>query len=303
MRTHFLVGHLAILAAIPLACEPAAITPSEPGEPLVFPATCRLDGEELAALRARSERSFAKATYCKPHETTLLDPYWAPLVYLEQLDGDRTVPPFGAVSSGDADEVLVDPSRPTIYMAKHGITVGGWPATQYAFVMIFPETSRREPKVQAVRYTYDDRGLFVCGEVYRDRSGVRLFYVAHRVEEAARAEFGGPLEGRSHAVEPSATEHPDVTVVRIVKDPAAPLGPYVYVCAEEREVTTLHCRCVASQIGDVTRQLDYELVPFERLNDLHGAWLDALRTWIDESASVAGRPSWLEIYLRLPKTL
>jgi hypothetical protein len=108
--------------------------------------------------------------------------------------------------------------------------------------------------------TRDRHGYALICEVISSEAGLREFYVAKSVEQAAAREFGRPLEGRRYHVEPSLSERPDVLVPRIVGEGPQPMGPFVYLERHRRQVTTLLCRCEPSQLGTFARSSTYELI-------------------------------------------
>jgi hypothetical protein len=99
----------------------------------------------------------------------------------------------------------------------------------------------------------------VVWEVLADDSPAQLIFVSRNLEAAAQAQFGKPLPGRRFAVERSLEEAPRTIVGRVLDDTAAPMGPIVYLRAGTRAVSTVICRCMASQAKGVLASITYDL--------------------------------------------
>lgn len=108
----------------------------------------------------------------------------------------------------------------------------------------------------------DESNLPRAWEVVSSDGGGGLLFVSQALEDAARREFGPPLPGRTHSLECGLDEAPGVAVVRLLDDSPVPMGPYLYVDAERR-VTTVTCRCMASQVGELVSTPRYTVA---RLN-------------------------------------
>lgn len=114
--------------------------------------------------------------------------------------------------------------------------------------------------LQGLRMTLDSEGFPAIYEILGDSSGARLIFVSSAVEQAASAAFGAPLTGRRFTVERSIDETPRVVVPGILEPGPAPLGPFVYLSAEARDVTSLICRCMPSLVEVIDTNTEYALV-------------------------------------------
>jgi hypothetical protein len=113
----------------------------------------------------------------------------------------------------------------------------------------------------SVRLTMSTNGVPKIYEVFESQRRVRQIFVTQSIEAAARDEFGPPLPGRRHSVEPSLRDAPDVVVSRVIEDSPDIMGPFVYLEAESHSVATLICRCSSAQFRNLAGQGLYELVP------------------------------------------
>lgn len=139
------------------------------------------------------------------------------------------------------------------------------PRAAFMFESVTPKRARPinlEPSVrwQGLRLTLDDSGRPVIYEVLAAPAVLAQIYVAQSVEAAARTVFGAVLPGRRFAVEPSLETVPRVVVPRVVEDAPAVMGPILYLRAENREVATLICRCMASQALQLVDTGYYRLI-------------------------------------------
>ncbi|HEX5221106.1 MAG TPA: hypothetical protein VFZ59_16195 [Verrucomicrobiae bacterium] len=151
-----------------------------------------------------------------------------------------------------------------------------------------PNESARSPalKAQGIRITLNAAGEPVIWEVLADSTGADILYVAQSLELAARAEFGAPLPSRKFSIERSVAEAPHTVVANVIDDGPLPMGPVVYLRQGNHDVSTLICRCMASQGGTLLGQTNYELQ------------LSATQT----NAPATFRPGELEQRLRLPRS-
>ena len=216
------------------------------------------------ALRERTATRFASADFLKPlmDGSAKLDPYLAPLIYLESPHDA----PLG-VPRVDADgELTVDGSRPTVYYADRLVELEGRERRQITYVW-FRET--RAPRAQGVRLTFDHDGFPVITEVLDDESGHRILYVTRGLEDEAETSFGRPLPGRTFAIENAPDGEADVVLAGSISGAPAPMGPYVYQARDAYDITTVHCRCSPTQADDIREMIEYELLP---LGMLAGVW-------------------------------
>lgn len=104
-------------------------------------------------------------------------------------------------------------------------------------------------------------GFPVIQAVRDGAAGPVKLFASKSLEDAALAAHGRPLDGNRFAVEGPRRGDDDPIVVRILDDGPMPMGPFVYLTGEDATVTTLLCRCMASQVSTFTESNYYELRP------------------------------------------
>lgn len=114
---------------------------------------------------------------------------------------------------------------------------------------------------QGVRIVLGDDDYPLLWEVLHDSAGLRPVFVATELEGTAFGAHGPPLAGRSWSIEPAVETAPELVVPRTVDPGPVPMGPFVYVGREGYDVATVICRCMPSQVGEITASLDYRLAP------------------------------------------
>lgn len=254
---------LLTLAAVGLsgcASNPIAPDPVIANEPL----------PDHDSIYLRTETRFPKAVFYKPRESaaTAGDVNLAPLiVHQTSPDGDDLPHRFGRLTRANDRRAAptIDPAAPLVHAWKTESVVDGRVYTELYYVWRYaPDLDRASTEAPALR------GIRVlCGrdlrpivwQVIDDRRKTIELYVATSLENDAAAEFGEPLEGRKHAIEKGLDEQPYVTVARVIPDGPVPMGPYVYLDHPDRTVTTLLCRCMASQVDEFLDTRYYELAP------------------------------------------
>lgn len=255
-----------------------------------------------AAWRRRAATEFDQAHYFKPGESSVEDEILSlsPLI-VQQVDdpAGAVAPRFGIITLDPASSrVAVEPAIPTVYADRGAITIRGIEYPQVSFFWCYGATpcraehapqsasddaGRRRAGIEkaahclGVRITMGRDGFPVVWEVFDDNADSQRLFVARALEEAAHAFFGAPLPGRAHAVERDLGESPQVIVVRVLDDGPVPMGPYVYLDATARTITTILCRCSPSQCSHFVEEHRYRLVPWESLNErLRRTWPEPL---------------------------
>ena len=139
-------------------------------------------------------------------------------------------------------------------------------------------------------------------EVLADSAGAELVFVSQSLEAAALAEFGRTLPGRRYAIERGVEEAPKVIIARVLDDGPVAMGPFVYLSAGTRAVSTLICRCMPAQTKKLLATSAYDLLPFQAM---------AAQPYLAQAKALAGEQTafWpgdqrsddrLEHCLRLP---
>lgn len=226
-------------------------------------------------VRERVEASFQRAIFYKPREDSMvgLEMTFAPLIAQEVDDGvgSNHPTPFGAIV-GEPSGPRVDPSRPTLYAGTFTARIKGIDHDQIVFFWRYPprpdQPTNASPQGRGVRVTLGSDGLPLVWEALSTDTDTRILYVSESLERAAVAEFGGPLPGRRFSIERTTNEARDAVVARIIDDGPVPMGPYVYLNAPpERDVTTVICRCMPSQVSEFVETVYYDLMPLETIRE------------------------------------
>jgi hypothetical protein len=215
----------------------------------------------------RGNAQFEQAWFLKPVET---DPEeltfkLAPLLLQEVATGSNGITGrlgFGALTMTNGTH-CVDVSRPVVYVHPDAVQMRGKPYARLTYLWFYPGQGQSEGpgriSPQGVRITLSDSGEPAVWEVLSDRSQLDLVFVSEKVEAAAVAAFGAPLEGRRYAAEASAAQAPRTVVARVIDDGPVAMGPIVYLKKETGDVMTLICRCMASQVRKLAGMGTYEL--------------------------------------------
>lgn len=227
--------------------------------------------------------SFATADLLRPRMESRaeLDPYHAPLLYLE-VEGDEPAERPGALYLGRDGEPAVDGATPTVYFRDEEVSLEGDLRRLLTFVW-FPETGDGRVRAQGLRILCDAGGHAALVEAWRGAQGAGRTFASQELEAAARATHGPPLAGRPHALDG------ETILAGIFASGPVPTGPYAYQARTTGDVVRVHCRCEPSSVATVRAQVEYELVPL--------GLLDAL--WSPEGAEEPGWPPLEESLGRL----
>jgi hypothetical protein len=225
-------------------------------EPASLGATARLEIYE------RAFRPFAVAVLARPAPGSIEGPAFdlAPLLLQE-------------IEPGSAP----DAAKPgVVQFSESTVDVGAQELDRLTYLWRYSTEGRG---VQGIRATLGSDGFPLWYEVLADSSAGRLIFVSSTLEEAAASQFGPPLEGRSHAIERSVTEAPDVVVAGVLEPGPMPLGPFAYLTREDHDVSTLICRCMPSQVEQIVDGREYRLERLPRSDSIEPwAPLDPART-------------------------
>ena len=224
----------------------------------VFLAACNrksdgLSSGQLGTIQSRVTNCFVHTVLFKPSETetnSTLALRLAPLI-IQEVAGTNA-------SALWQDQFASDASGPRLHVVSGTIALNGRPHDQFSYVWTYSATESGH-KAQGVRLTLNARGEPVIWEILADSTGANILFVAQSLELAARAEFGSPLPGCKFSIERSLTDAPDTVVANVIDDGPVPMGPVVYLRKERRDVSTLICRCMASQGGTLLGQTNYAI--------------------------------------------
>ena len=167
----------------------------------------------------------------------------------------------------EASESAPQPAEPlSVAVSELTVVLNGAPHQQF----VYRWRGLGEP--QGIRMTLNGDGLAVIWEVLRESCGRRLVVVSEGLEAAAAEVYGAPLPGRRFAVERAVEETPDVHVIRAINPGPIPMGPFVYLTHDGLDVATVICRCMPSQVDDISGSFDYTLEVSDGSGD-HDAFL------------------------------
>jgi len=245
-------------------------------------------------LPARALMSFDQAIYYKPREGPMAGVKGELAPLLVQNAPEETAKSahirFGAVEPGPNGTIQVDPARPVIYVDTTRVTLAGLEYEQLVYLWCYaPDAESRSPFpviAQGIRITLDASGFPLIWEVLRNDTPKDAVFVSALLEEAAGRAFGPPLPDRRFSVERSLSETPYTVVARVLDDGPVPMGPYVYLTfpaggrgRTPYAVSTVLCRCMASQVEQFVDTVYYDLQPMDHLPDWTGCDVENWRWW------------------------
>lgn len=214
--------------------------------------------QEWTTIRARAAGYFEVAWLAKPAESTSAPDFirqLAPLIVQEAGDEARTEIGLQAGYHN---------LPPEVFFSVGEVLVNDQQRTQITYCWPYPTAppaNRNAVSAQGVRVTLDAGGRPAIWEVLADTSGAVVLFVSRSLEAAVRDELGVPLIGRHLAVERDVRDTPTVVVAGCVDDAPVTIGPIVHVQAATHDITTVICRCSATQARTLAGQRDYQLIP------------------------------------------
>jgi len=259
----------------PAPTTPAASAPDLPTPPP--PAAAKLSPEH-GEIVSRSEAAFDFAAYLKPRDDVAETPTGklAPLMGIRVLKDKEKAPPgrlpWPAHAPDDED------AAPTLYHVTDQDKFGNESLARTSFiwfsrddaVMNSVDSTAAPIPYTAVSFTVDRSGTTIVARVMQSGSTVDRYFVTESLEAAARKEFGPPLTGRRYSIErglspvddkPSGSTPRQSLVPKLLFSAPEPTGPWVYIDGEDGFVTTVHCRCSASQIKVFTDKVEFDIKP------------------------------------------
>lgn len=220
-----------------------------------------------ANLDVQVNRPFTNAVLFKPHPAPFASQIHtlAPLIIQENArlspSQEKARDRFGAV-----DIERIDLDRPAVYVQQSEVLINGHAHVQVGYAWCY-RLPTGKPQVRGVRLILNSSGEPVLWEPLAPEMNERVFFVAESLERAAVAVHGSSLPQRRFAIERSTAERPDVLVARLIDDGPVPMGPMVYVQAEDNLISTILCRCMPAQVSHIVENHFYELLPIESLPD------------------------------------
>ena len=226
-----------------------------------------------AGIYLRATNQFAEACFFKPAEAATNDLAFtlAPLILQEVIGA--TEPPaqpdrFGTLSLSNG-LLALDRTRPAIYWQADTVRLKGKEHVRFSYAWCYSPGASGQGEfalaLQGIRITLNGAGQPAIWEVLADSSGAELIFVSQSLEAAAQGEFGKALPARRYAIERSVEEAPKVIVARVIDDGPTAMGPFVYLSAGTRTVSTLICRCMPAQAKKLLGTSAYDLLPFQAM--------------------------------------
>lgn len=271
-----IIGVLTLSVLLSSGCESKSSSSNTPANASPTTAASEKGATNTEAgfdyLKAR--REFAEADFFKPaaesaDEDTIR---MAPLIVREVAGDEAGQWRLGvdlARLQGD-ESATADPR--VVYFHRDVVVIGGWEHNRLSYVWILQNRESGELQWCGVRMVRGVDGRSVLSEVVASDATKREVFVAQTVEDRSWIEFGKPFAGRRYAVEASLEDAPDTFVTRVISDGPEPMGPFVYLEANGRDVTTLLCRCMPSQYEGVRKNAYYDLRSLNELDaDMWGA--------------------------------
>ena len=205
-----------------------------------------------AGIRAQAARRFASAWLIKPPEhgdTNSLAWRLAPILILE-------------AATNRAPGGLTNPALRTVFYAERNVVIAGRDYRQVAYFWrpatnLSDAPSRVQPR--GIMLTVDSDGWPVLSELLGSIGPSQVFFATQRLERAAAREFGAPLRGRQFALERSLRTAPRSILGLVIEDGPMPMGPMVYLTADQQTITAVLCRCMPSPIESAAGGANYEL--------------------------------------------
>ena len=235
-----------------------------------------------AEIVSRSEAPFNFAVYLKPRGDLAETPTGkqAPLMTIRVKKDKEKAPPHRLPWAAHAPDD--DDAAATLYYVVDQDKVGNEALARTNFIWFNRDDAAAKSAdataapipYTAVSFTVDKRGTTIIARVMQSGSNVDRYYVTETLEAAARKEHGPPMAGRRFSIErelPStdgkrsgSTPH-EALVPRLMFSAPEPTGPWVYIDGEDGFVTTVHCRCSASQIRAFTDTVEFDIKPVSEL--------------------------------------
>ncbi len=205
-------------------------------------------------------RSFSRAILLKPERIggDMTDEL-APLFIVEQPTNAVPIP-RPQFRKDPITNAAREPFTPHVLQFVRTVDINGRQYFQCSYLWsgIESESSRHAP-LQCVRMTLNKAGFPVVWEVLSESVRQKVFFVAESLEQAANREYGAPLSGRQFSIERSIQESPDTIVVKTLSDGPIPMGPFVYLEAQSKMVTTILCRCMPAQVEEISETRTYPM--------------------------------------------
>lgn len=218
-----------------------------------------------------------------------LDPYLAPLLYLEADAEDPLARALLVTASGEG----AGSATPTLYFADETVVVRDASRRQLTFLWFVASRAGDPPRANALRVTCGEDGMPWVYELLPTEAGAPA-YVSKGAEARATAAFGAP-EVDAYALGGGATPGTQLHLRGVFQNGPVPMGPYVYASRADAQLLDLHCRCAPTRGGEILEMGTYGLRPL--------ASLLGERPDLAERLAAFGPPDRVALELRLPDGL
>lgn len=234
------------------------------------------DAVHAAKVCARTATAFDLGLYYKPgeHGMTGLERAVVPLI-VDQADSRKPGPETLICTPNAAGECLSRSA--TVYSATSGVTIGGHAFDQVLYVWFY-HSPDGGVVVRGVRVVVGPDGFPMLWEALSPDGPARVFFVSRALEELAARQHGSQTSPRRFAVERDVARAPGVVVARVLDDGPVAIGPWVYLGRPPaREIVTVLCRCMPSQVSEFVRTMKYDLQPIEAIpHGVFSSWIEGL---------------------------
>ncbi len=234
--------------------------------------------EHRAQIRGRVEAVFETALYYKPLEDAApADVFRLSPLIVQEVGSADDIPSAlrpARLIVAPAGRLDRDTGRPAVYYGESAVELFGRPLRRLVFVWWLGSKSNDAAPTSGWRgysMTLGDDGFPLVWEILGDAPGLCVLFVSQSLENAASAMTGEPTDAQRFAIEKGhAVGSSSIVVARVLEDGPVPMGPFVYLSAENAIITTLLCRCMPSQVRDFAENNAYELRPIDDLRRLAG---------------------------------
>ncbi len=269
------------------ACAPRTANITETSKPAVVDPT---------VIQDRALEHFSQAIFYKPNEPKdfSFDIALAPLIVQEVKSPLDTVPRIAPYPIPDRERKTPPPPHSvTVQKRTARMSTKANPVErQYVYTDFFWRFPGHRklgketiPESRGVRVISTTENMPLVWQVLDNRDGPTVLYVSTELEKAAAEQFGPPLSGRKYSIERGLDEKPNVVVARVIESGPVPMGPYVYLSADDQSVTSIVCRCMSSQVNEFVETKYYDLDNLMRMESKRG-------TWFTKSTTKAELNSW-----------
>lgn len=235
-----------------------------------------------------------------------------PLIVIEQsaASGKSNAPgisskpqPRIVTVSEQGGELKTHSESATVYAFTTDVEIEGIPLRQWTMVWWIAPAAADGPTMAALRMTLDVHGHPIVWEAINPSHKTVGVFVAKSFAAAVRREFGDrDAESQDEIKPPIVADEArnQATLVRVLTDGPAPMGPMVY-CDRNGAILTVVCRCMPSQVDQVMRNENYRVVRLDSLAEIDHLLTLSGDAQYQQLLEEWRRPIWFVEALRWPK--